>query len=171
VERAALRDFNLAYVCWGSSASHRCVGLPPGPDFFGCGRPNYAGEMLSRAGFSDVWIKEVPLVCADLLHCICLLVMLWTGVFLPNFLAGLLVALAVRTWANLFIGCLGWAFVFCAFLWIEGRREEMEIYYYREHPNRLLSPLLTFYTIEWKTALIISLVFSVPIFIIRNMFL
>jgi SAM-dependent methyltransferase len=38
------------------------VGLPPGPDFFGCGRPDYAEEMLSRAGFADASMEEVPLI-------------------------------------------------------------------------------------------------------------
>jgi SAM-dependent methyltransferase len=38
------------------------VGLPPGPDFFGYGRRNYAEEMLSRAGFADVSMNEVPLI-------------------------------------------------------------------------------------------------------------
>jgi SAM-dependent methyltransferase len=38
------------------------VGLPPGPNFFGYGDPNYAREMLGRAGFADVSVKEVPLV-------------------------------------------------------------------------------------------------------------
>jgi len=38
------------------------VGVPPGPDFFDYGRPSYAGQMLSRAGFVDVSTKEVPLI-------------------------------------------------------------------------------------------------------------
>ncbi len=38
------------------------VGLPPGPDFFGCGTPGHARAMLGRAGFVDVSIDEVPLV-------------------------------------------------------------------------------------------------------------
>lgn len=38
------------------------VGLPPGPNFFGCGSPDYATEMLGKAGFTSVLIKEVPLV-------------------------------------------------------------------------------------------------------------
>jgi len=33
------------------------VGLPQGPDFFNYGRPNYAEEMLSRAGFEEVSIR------------------------------------------------------------------------------------------------------------------
>jgi SAM-dependent methyltransferase len=37
------------------------VGLPPGPDFFGCGRPDAARAMLARAGFADVSVEEVPL--------------------------------------------------------------------------------------------------------------
>lgn len=38
------------------------VGLPSGPDFFGCGRPDYAEQMLNGAGFCDVAMKEVPLI-------------------------------------------------------------------------------------------------------------
>ena len=38
------------------------VGLPPGPNFFGYGDPGYATDMLTRAGFTDVSVKEVPLV-------------------------------------------------------------------------------------------------------------
>ncbi len=38
------------------------VGLPLGPNFFGYGNPDYAKDMLGRAGFADVSVKEVPLV-------------------------------------------------------------------------------------------------------------
>lgn len=38
------------------------VGLPPGPNFFNYGDLNYATEMLSRAGFTNVSATEVPLV-------------------------------------------------------------------------------------------------------------
>jgi hypothetical protein len=58
--KSALR-FSMAYDAIRAHGSLD-VGLPPGPDFFGCGRPNYAAEMLRRAGFLDVSIKEVPLV-------------------------------------------------------------------------------------------------------------
>lgn len=37
------------------------VGLPAGPDFFSYGRPDFAEDMLRRAGFADVSFKEVPL--------------------------------------------------------------------------------------------------------------
>jgi SAM-dependent methyltransferase len=38
------------------------VGLPPGPNFFGYGDPAFARELLGRAGFVDVAVREVPLV-------------------------------------------------------------------------------------------------------------
>jgi SAM-dependent methyltransferase len=38
------------------------VGLPPGPDFFGCGDPDFAAAMLGRAGFTNVAATEVPLL-------------------------------------------------------------------------------------------------------------
>lgn len=38
------------------------VGLPPGPNFFDYGDPDYAARMLGRAGFTDVAATEVPLV-------------------------------------------------------------------------------------------------------------
>ena len=38
------------------------VGLPPGPNFFSCGDPKHAKEMLGQAGFVDVTTSEVPLV-------------------------------------------------------------------------------------------------------------
>jgi hypothetical protein len=38
------------------------VGLPPGPNFFACGTPSFAREMLARAGFANVSMTEVPLV-------------------------------------------------------------------------------------------------------------
>ena len=67
----------FAYATWGDPA--KCigfsmvydavrahgsmdVGLPPGPNFFRYGDPNYARELLGGAGFADVSIKEVPLV-------------------------------------------------------------------------------------------------------------
>jgi ubiquinone/menaquinone biosynthesis C-methylase UbiE len=38
------------------------VGLPAGPNFFACGTPSFAREMLARAGFANVTMTEVPLV-------------------------------------------------------------------------------------------------------------
>lgn len=38
------------------------VGLPPGPNFFGYGDPDYAKVMLGRAGFADVTTRDAPLV-------------------------------------------------------------------------------------------------------------
>ena len=38
------------------------VGLPAGPNFFSYGDPNYASEMLGRAGFTNVSATEIPLV-------------------------------------------------------------------------------------------------------------
>lgn len=38
------------------------VELPPGPNFFDYGDPNFATDMLRRAGFTNVSITEVPLV-------------------------------------------------------------------------------------------------------------
>jgi len=37
------------------------VGLPQGPNFFSCGDPHYAAEMLRLAGFANVSTTEVPL--------------------------------------------------------------------------------------------------------------
>jgi SAM-dependent methyltransferase len=38
------------------------VGLPPGPNFFAYGDPDFSKEMLRRAGFTSVSTREVPLV-------------------------------------------------------------------------------------------------------------
>jgi hypothetical protein len=40
------------------------VGLPPGPDFFGCGRPDYAGQMLNGRGILRRVDKRSPAVLA-----------------------------------------------------------------------------------------------------------
>jgi hypothetical protein len=92
---------------------------------------------------------------------------------MPSLLAGILVGLIVKTAANVLIDCAGWAFVFCAYLWIiEGRREQMAISYYEANARRPLlgSPIFTFYAIEWTTALMISLLAAFTVFNIRNMF-
>lgn len=38
------------------------VGLPPGPNFFSYGDPNYAKELLGQAGLLNVTTSEVPLI-------------------------------------------------------------------------------------------------------------
>jgi ubiquinone/menaquinone biosynthesis C-methylase UbiE len=53
--------FELVYDAIRSHGSLD-VGLPPGPNFFACGTPSLAREMLARAGFANVSMTEVPLV-------------------------------------------------------------------------------------------------------------
>jgi len=92
----------------------------------------------------------------------------------PNVLAGILIALAVSTGAKLLIGCIGWTFAACAYIWVkEGRAEKSAISYYRMHNDRLIvgSPVVTFYAIEWATTLATALVFSGVAFIVRKTFL
>jgi hypothetical protein len=90
----------------------------------------------------------------------------------PNFLAGIAIALAATTWGALVVACLAWAFAACGFVWIkEGRAERVAISYYQGHGERLFgSPAFTFYAIEWTTALIIALMIAIAPFAIRRMF-
>ena len=68
--RFAYASWCVASACIGFSMVYDAVrahgsldvGLPPGPIFFGYGDPHYAREMLGCAGFSEVSVKEVPLV-------------------------------------------------------------------------------------------------------------
>ena len=90
----------------------------------------------------------------------------------PNFLAGVLIALFLNTWAELLFGCVVWAFVYCAFRWFIGgqRVEKAEAYYQASDKHLLLqSPILTFYAIEWATAVTIALLFAALAFEFRKM--
>ena len=65
-----------------------------------------------------------------------------------------------------------WATLFCSYIWIkEGREEKVAVSYYGANSKRLLfgSPKLSFYAIEWATALTIAFLFAAAISVIKKM--
>jgi hypothetical protein len=91
---------------------------------------------------------------------------------IPNVLAGILIGVAVNAWGELTVSCVGWSFAFCAHVWIaEHQRAEFTIFEMETRAHRLLfgSPAMTFYAIEWATALPTSLAVSAVTFIVRKM--
>lgn len=78
----------------------------------------------------------------------------------PNFIAGLLIGLANTSWLAVVLACLAWPFVFCAYVGIaDAARRDATVEHFRTNSRRLLSdsPVLTFYAIEFSTALTTSL--------------
>lgn len=74
----------------------------------------------------------------------------------PNFVAGVLIGIANTSWPAVVIACFVWPFIFCAYVSILGSaRKVARIDHMRTHGSRLLcgSPMLTFYAIEFSTAL------------------
>ena len=91
---------------------------------------------------------------------------------IPNVLAGILIGVAVNAWGELLVSCVGWSFAFCAHVWIaQHQRAEFTIVEMETRAHRLLfgSPAMTFYAIEWATALPTSLAVSAVTFIARKM--
>jgi len=88
----------------------------------------------------------------------------------PNVIAGCLIGFTVSGWGELLVACVGWAFVFCLYVWIaESNRVALTICAFKERGQRLLfgSPALTFFAIEWVTALATSLPFAAIVAAVR----
>ncbi len=78
----------------------------------------------------------------------------------PNVIAGVMVGIAADTWLITIISAIGWPFVFCMYVALQDRsRRDMTIDAFRHRSERLLlgSPILTFYAIEFSTALVTAL--------------
>jgi len=78
----------------------------------------------------------------------------------PNFLAGLLIGIFNTSWLTVVLASFGWALAFCGYVSIvDTARRDTTIGDFRARARRLLfgSPVLTFYAIEFSTALVTSL--------------
>lgn len=78
----------------------------------------------------------------------------------PNFLAGVLIGIVNTSWAAVILACCVWSVVFCGYVSIaDSTRKEAAIKDFRSRGRRLLfgSATLTFYGIEFYTALMTSL--------------
>lgn len=92
---------------------------------------------------------------------------------LPNLTAGILIAIANTSWLAVNVVCFGWGLIFCAYVSIlESTRTKTTTEKIRIHGNNLLfnSPLLTFYSVEYFTALMTSLIFSNITYLIKILF-
>jgi hypothetical protein len=78
----------------------------------------------------------------------------------PNFIAGLLIGIANTSWLAVLLACLVWPLFFCAYISIvDSARRAATVADFHARGRRLLfdSPALTFYAIEFFTALMTSL--------------
>ncbi len=90
----------------------------------------------------------------------------------PNVLAGILIGIASTRWIEVLLTSLAWPLVFCVYVWIrERQRADATIESFRVHGKRLLlaSPTLTFYAIEFWTALITTTPGAVVMFSIKKL--
>jgi hypothetical protein len=78
----------------------------------------------------------------------------------PNVIAGVMIGIAADTWLIAVTSAIGWSFVFCLYVTLHDRpRRDVTIDAFRHRSGRLLlgSPVLTFYAIEFSTALVTAL--------------
>lgn len=90
----------------------------------------------------------------------------------PNFIAGVLIGLANTSWLAVILACLVWPFVFCAYVAIfDAARRDATVEHFRTQSRRLLfdSPVLTFYAIEFSTALTTSLLVACIAHLIKRL--
>lgn len=79
---------------------------------------------------------------------------------IPNVLAGLLIGIVNTSWVAVLLACLVWPLVFCAYVSIvDSARRNATVADFRARGRRLVfgSPALSFYAIEFFTALMTSL--------------
>lgn len=78
----------------------------------------------------------------------------------PNVIAGILIGVANDRWVTVLGAVAVWPFVFCIYVFIIDRaRREAAVASFAQHGRRLVvgSPTLTFYIIEFATALATAL--------------
>ncbi|MFA7165262.1 MAG: hypothetical protein WC124_05370 [Desulfoplanes sp.] len=90
----------------------------------------------------------------------------------PNLIAGVLIGSVNSPWFSVAIASIGWSFIFCSYVWITGASED-RIEMFKQRGKRLLlgSPVLTFYAIEFTTALETSLIFASITFGVKKIFI
>ncbi len=89
----------------------------------------------------------------------------------PNFIAGVLIGIGNTSWLGVIIACFIWPFVFCGYVSIlDSARKTATVEHMRTHSHRLFcgSPTLTFYAIEFCTALMTALVVGSLSHLIKN---
>jgi hypothetical protein len=82
----------------------------------------------------------------------------------PNVIAGVLIGIANDAFLAVVLAAFAWGFVFCGYVWVaDSKRAKLTITSFRDRGRRFLfgSPVLTFYGIEYVTALATSFLFGV----------
>jgi hypothetical protein len=90
---------------------------------------------------------------------------------IPNVLAGALIGLVNRSWAELLVSAAVWPVVYCAYVAITERpRAATTIAQFRERGQRLLfgSATSTFYAVEFATAIATALPIACAVFLIKR---
>jgi len=76
---------------------------------------------------------------------------------MPNFIAGILIGIANESWWAVLASSFGWGFSYCIYLWIPGQKEKILLFASRAQRLIWGSLSLTFYTIEFLSAALTSL--------------
>lgn len=90
----------------------------------------------------------------------------------PNVLAGIMIGLANTSWSSTLLSSVAWPFVFCVYVSMAHRsRRDATIAAFGERGDHLLlgSPRLTFYSIEFATALVTALPVAVVMQVIKRL--
>jgi hypothetical protein len=89
----------------------------------------------------------------------------------PNVFAGLLIGVLNTSWLTVVLASFGWSLAFCGYVSIaDTARRQATIEGFRLSARRLLfsSPKLTFYAIEFATALVTSLPIGCLTYLIKR---
>lgn len=89
----------------------------------------------------------------------------------PNFIAGVLIGLINDPWTSVALSSIGWSFVFCVYVTLtQNDRKKVTIASFAEKGQRLFlgSPTITFYAIEFITALATSIVVGSIVYGLKN---
>ena len=90
---------------------------------------------------------------------------------IPNVIAGVLIGIANTGWIEVLGSALVWPAIYCLFvLYSERARVEAKVAQFRENAKKLIfhSPVVTFYTIEFITALFTALPVACVTFLIKT---
>lgn len=91
----------------------------------------------------------------------------------PNVIAGILIGVFNAPWISVAYSSIGWSFVFCIYVFLTQReRRRRTVASFEERAQRLLlgSPVLSFYAVEFGTALLTSIVVGSIVYGLKNLF-
>ena len=91
----------------------------------------------------------------------------------PNLIAGVLIGIANDQWSAVALSSIGWSLIFCFYVTlIQAERKNVTIASFAEKGQRLIlgSPAITFYTMEFITAFVTSIVVGSIVYGLKQLF-